>query len=205
MHWRELSFAVAAEDIDDLVSDHVLDSLTGGLEVLPGIEMIRMLREILADDSGHRQTNVRVNVDLADSAGSSLTELLLRDTDGAGHVAAVLIDLGNELLRDGGRTVQHDRETGQLFGALFEHVEPELGLGAGLELVCAVAGADSDGQGVTAGAGREIDYFFGMSVHCLVGVDGNFILNAGQGTEFSFDHDAVIMSVLNDLAGQGSS
>ena len=99
--------------------------------------------------------------------------------------------------------MQHDRETGQLFGALFEHVEPELGFGAGLELVCTVAGADSDGQGVTAGAGREIDYFFGMGVHRLVGVDGNFILNAGQSAEFSFDHDAVIMSVLNDLAGQG--
>lgn len=139
-------FAVAAEHVNDLMGNHVLDGLTGGLEVLTGIEVIRMLRKVLTDDSSHSQTDVGVNVDLADSAAGGLTELLFRNADSTGHVSAVLVDLGNEFLRHGRRTVEHDREAGQLLGALFEHVEPELGLGAGLELVGAVTGTDGDGQ-----------------------------------------------------------
>ena len=62
----------------------------------------------------------------------------------------------NKVLGHRGSTVQHDGEAGQTLGALFQHVEAELGLGAGLELVSAVRGADGDGQGVTAGAGNEL-------------------------------------------------
>ncbi len=74
-------FAVAAEHVNDLMSDHVLDGLTGGLEVLTGIEVIRMLRKVLTDDSSHCQTDVGVNIDLADSAAGGLTELLFRNAD----------------------------------------------------------------------------------------------------------------------------
>ena len=131
-------FSVTAEDINDLMSDHVLDRLAGGLEILPGIEMIRMLREVLADHGSHCKTDIGVNVDLADSTAGRLAELFFRNADCAGHIAAVLVDFRDELLRNGRRTMEHDREAGQLLGALFEHVEPELGLGAGLELVGAV-------------------------------------------------------------------
>ena len=93
-------FTVAAKHVDDLVSHHVMHSLTGGLQILPGIEMIRMLSEILADDSGHCKTDIRVDVDLANCAACSLTELLLGDADCAGHVPAVFVDDFYEFLRN---------------------------------------------------------------------------------------------------------
>ena len=34
-------------------------------------------------------------------------------------------------------------------------------------------------------------------------LDGDLILNAGEGAELGLDHDTVIVSVLDDLAGQG--
>ena len=57
------------------MSNHVLNCLTGRLEILAGIEMIRMLRKVLTDHSGHCQTDIGVNIDLADRAAGSLTEL----------------------------------------------------------------------------------------------------------------------------------
>ena len=93
-------FSVAAEYVDDLVGDHILDCLTGGFEILPGIEVIRMFRKVLADRSGHGKANVRVDIDLADSAARSLAELFFRNTNGTGHIAAVFIDFSNEFLRN---------------------------------------------------------------------------------------------------------
>ena len=37
------SFASAAENVNDLVSDHILNRLSCGFEILSGIEVIRML------------------------------------------------------------------------------------------------------------------------------------------------------------------
>ena len=87
-----VGLAVAAEDVDDLVSDHFLDGGAGGLQVLAGIEVGRMLGKVLADGGGHGQTQVGVDVDLADGAAGGLTELILGHADGAGHIAAVLVD-----------------------------------------------------------------------------------------------------------------
>ena len=61
-----LCLAVAAQNVDQLVGDHVLDSLTSRLQVLTRIEVIRMLVEVLADRSGDSQTNIGVDIDLAD-------------------------------------------------------------------------------------------------------------------------------------------
>ena len=44
-----LCLAVAAQNIDQLVGNHVLDSLTSRLQVLARVEVIRMLSEVLAD------------------------------------------------------------------------------------------------------------------------------------------------------------
>ena len=68
------------------------------------------LRDVLADGAGHGQAQIGVDVDLADSHGSGLAQLLLRDADGVGHLAAELVDLGNEVLGHGGRAVQDDGE-----------------------------------------------------------------------------------------------
>ena len=142
--------------MNDLVSDHVLDSLTGGLQVLARIEVIGMLVEVLTDVAGHCQTDIGVDIDLADSQLSSLTQLILGDADGIGHVAAVGIDHLHEFLGNGRGAVQNDGEAGQTLDALLQNVETQGGRnqnavgipGAlrGLELVSAVAGADGDGS-----------------------------------------------------------
>ena len=43
-----LCLAVAAQNIDQLVGNHVLDSLTSRLQVLARVEVIRMLSDVLA-------------------------------------------------------------------------------------------------------------------------------------------------------------
>ena len=45
--------AVAAQDVDQFVLDQFLDSGAGGLQVLPGIELVGMLGEELADSAVH--------------------------------------------------------------------------------------------------------------------------------------------------------
>ena len=55
------------------------------------------------------------------------------------------------------------RETGKLLLNLFENVEAKLRLLAGLELVCAVAGADCDSERVNARSRNEIKYLLGLS------------------------------------------
>ena len=70
---RRLGLAVGTQDVDNLMSDHVLDSLTSGLQILAGIEVIGMLGKVLTDVAGHCQTNIGVDVDLADGQLCSLT------------------------------------------------------------------------------------------------------------------------------------
>ena len=81
--------AVAAQNVDQLVLDQFLDGGAGGLQVLAGIELVGMLTEELTDRAGHGQTQVGVDVDLADGAAGGLTELLLGNAHRVGHLAAV--------------------------------------------------------------------------------------------------------------------
>ena len=193
------------------MADELLDVGACGLEILARVELVGMLVEELTDGAGHGQTQVGVDVDLADGELGSLTQLILGHADGVGHLAAVLVDHLDVLLRDGGGAVQHDREAGQTLGDFLQHVEAEgrrdqdalliAGALLGLELVCAVAGADGDGQRVAAGLGDELLDFFGMGVGSLVCGDLHFVLDAGQRAELSFDDDAVVVRVLDDLLG----
>ena len=100
---------------------------------------------------------------------------------------------------------------GRRRGDLFQNVEAQGrrnqdallvagALGSG-ELVSAVAGADGDGQGVAAGLGDELLDLFGTGVGGGVRSDLDFVLDAGQSAQLSLDDDAVVMSVLDDLAG----
>ena len=199
--------------MDDLVRDHVFHRLTGGLQILARVKVVGMLGKVLADVAGHGQTDIGVDIDLADGKLGSLTELILGDSDSVGHIAAVLVDHLNKLLGNGGRTVQHDGESGQTLDALMQHVETQRGrhqdaigvAGAlgGLELVGAVRGADGDGQRVAAGAGDELLHLFGVGVALLAVLHSDLILHAGQSAQLRLDHHAVIVGVLHDLAGQG--
>ena len=98
--------------------------------------------------------------------------------------------------------MQYDGELGQSLFNLFQHVKAELGLGAGLELICAVAGADGDCQRVNAGAGDEFLNLVGVGEHSVLCLDLDVVLNACQLAKLAFYHNAVCVCVFNDLAGQ---
>jgi hypothetical protein len=47
---------ITSKHIYNLVDVHLLHVLTGGLQILTGIEVVRMLSQILTNGSGHGQT-----------------------------------------------------------------------------------------------------------------------------------------------------
>ena len=59
-----LDLVLRTENVNDLVNVHLLHVLTSGLQILAGIEVTRILSEVLADSCGHSQTRVRVDVNL---------------------------------------------------------------------------------------------------------------------------------------------
>ena len=103
------------ENIDIFAFVEFFQSSTGGAEVLAGIEFFGLVVEDLADGSGHGQTAVGVDVDFANSRLGSFTELIFTDTDGVFQFAAVFVDDLDLILRNAGRTVENDRETGMRF------------------------------------------------------------------------------------------
>ena len=113
--WRRLlELVVRAEDLDDLVDVELLHRVARGSEVLARVEVLGMLREVLADRRRHREARVGVDVDLAHRALRRLAELLLGNADRVGKLAAELVDRVDVLLRDAGRAVEDDREAREL-------------------------------------------------------------------------------------------
>ena len=165
-----------------------------------------------ADTSGHGKTDIGVDVDLADSHAGSLAELALGDTDSVRELAADGVDLLDVLLRNRGSTVKNDREAGQAAANLFEDVEAErrrnqnalfvAGALLGGELICAVGGADGDGEGVNTGAGDEFLDLFGTGVGGILSADLDVVLDAGQTAELALDNCAALVCVLDDTTGQ---
>ena len=70
------------KNVLDLMSYDILDILTAIANILTRIEVIRICHEVLSDTCCHTKTKVRVDVDLADSASCSFTELIFRNADG---------------------------------------------------------------------------------------------------------------------------
>ena len=181
------SLTVGTKNVNDLVSNHVLNCLTSGLKVLTGIEVIRMLSEVLTDVTCHSKTDIGVDVDLANSECSCLTELLLRDTNCVRHVSAVLVNHLNKLLRYGRRTVENDRETRKSLDALFENVETErrrykdaLFISCALsccELVSTVRSTDSDCERVASCSGNEFLNLFRSCVALVASLNNYFVLD----------------------------
>ena len=208
---RKLGLAGAAQNVNQLVANDFLDVGAGGLQVLTGVELRGLIVEELTDGAGHSQTQVGVDVDLTYAQSGSLTQLLLGNADGVGHLAAVGVNHSNIVLRNRGRAVQNDGETGQTLGNLFQHVETQgrgnqdavLVYGAllGSELVSAVGGADGDRQGVTTGAGNEFLNLFGTGVGSSLSGNVHFVLDTGQRAQLSLNNNAVVVSVLNNLLG----
>ena len=96
-----LEFIVGAENLKNLVDIHLLHVITRRRQVLTRIEVTRILREMLADRRGHRETRIGVDVDLANRALGGLAELRLRNADCVRKLAAELVDGINFILRNG--------------------------------------------------------------------------------------------------------
>ena len=206
-----LELVVGSEDFLDLVDVHRLHRISCGGEVLARIEVARVLRKVLADCRGHGQAGVAVDVDFADRALRRFAQLAFGNADRIGKLAAELVDRIDLILRNAGGTVEDDREAGELLFDCLEDIKGErrrnelagLGIDGALftgKLVCAVRGADGDSERIAAGLGREFDDLFGLGVVRFGG--GNFIFDTGQNAKLGLDGDVVLVSVINDLAGQ---
>ena len=195
--------ASRAKDFLVLAFIHFGELVPGLAEVLAWVEEVWVLSEHPPDGAGHDDTAIRVDVDLADGALGGLSELGLWDTDGIWHVTAVLVDHLDVVLWDGGGTVENDWEAWELLLDLVEDVKPDLGLGAGWELVSAVGSADGDGEGVDAGLLDEVLNLFWAGVDVAVSLD--IVFDTSENAEFTFDGDVVFPRVgeVADLLGEG--
>ena len=107
------------------MSNHILNGLASRFQILTRIKMIRMLCEVLTDVTCHSKTDIGIDINLTYCKFSCLTKLFLRNTHCIRHISAILVNHLNELLRNGRRTVQNDRETRQTLNALLQYVETE--------------------------------------------------------------------------------
>ena len=189
-----------------------LHALAGGLEIFAGVKLCGLLGEGLADCGGHSETAVAIDVDLADCALGGLAELLLGDADGLLEGATVSVDGIDLFLRHGAGAVEDDGEAGELLLDCFEDVEGErrrqqtarLRIDSALlggELIGAVAGADRDGETVAASLAHKVDNLFGLGVVALS--SGDLVFDAGKDTELALDGDVELVSILNNLLGDG--
>ena len=207
--YQSLDLVVAAEDIDDLVLNKSLDVLSCRLQILSRIEVLRMLIEVLTDRACHCQTEVRVDVDLADSESCSLSELFFRNTDSVRHISAVLVDDLYEFLRNGGSTMENDREARQSLGNFVKNVEAQrrryedtLFVSCALfrlELVSTMGCSDSDCKGVAACSCYEFFNVFRSCVGRIFSRDLDIIFNACECAELSFDNNTACVCIFNNL------
>src|SRR5690242_18106027 len=99
--------AFAAELQIPLPAD-ALRGLARRLEVVARVELVRVLREVLADRARHREPDVGVDVDLAHAVLDRFLDLLDRHAVRLLHLAAVLPDLLEQVLRHARRAVHHE-------------------------------------------------------------------------------------------------
>ena len=193
--------SVGTKNLNDLVRNDILDILAAVAEILSGIKVIGMSFHVLADTGCHAKAKVGVDIDLADCALSCQTKLILRNTDRILKSAAVAVDDLDIFLRNGGRSVKNDRESGKSSCYFCQDVQAKLGICAGFELVSAVACADGDSQGINACSLNELFDLIGICEHSLVSINADRILDACEGSELSLNNCAVCMSILGDLLG----
>ena len=121
---------VAAQNVLNLVLNQSLDVIASRSQILTWVEMLRMLSEVLTDTSSESQTQIGVNINLANCAASCLAELILWNTNSISQVAAILIDNLYILWNYRGCTVENDWEVRQLLGNLLQNIETELRWGS---------------------------------------------------------------------------
>ena len=136
--------------------DHGLDGGAGFAKIQTRIEVRGLFNKVLTDAGSKSKAQIGVDVNLADSHGSGLAELLFRNADSIGHLSAVLVDDLHKFLRYRGCTMQNDREARQTLGDFLQYVKAKgrrdqdaiciAGALFSRELVSAMGCADGDSQ-----------------------------------------------------------
>ena len=160
--------------------NHTLNSNSAIAQILSGIEVSGVVVKVLSNSSSHSKSQVGIDIDLANSLCSSLAEHLFRDTDSIGHLAAVFVDHLNEFGNNGACTMENDGEAGKTSSNFIKNIETELGLLAGLELVCAMACTDSDSKRINACAGYEIENLIRVGVGSVFSRNVNIVFNTAN-------------------------
>ena len=163
--------------------------------------MVGMFGKVLAEYRGEGQAQIAVDIDLAHGHLGGLAQHIFRHALGAGHIAAELVDHVNVFGDNGGSAVEHDGETGQLLGHLFQNVKAQPGLA--LELEGAMAGADGNGQTVNAGAGDKLLHLGRIGIAGIVIIDGNGVFHAGQAAQLAFYRNVAVMGVFHYFFREG--
>ena len=181
------------------MENHLTHFVTSYGEVGSGVEYVGLLCEDSSDTRCHCKTDIGVDIDLTYSHGSCLSELLFGNTDSIRELAADGVDLLNVFLRNGGRTVENDREAGESLFDFFENIETErrgnentLFVSCALfssELVSAVRCTDRDSKRVNACAFNEFLNFFGTCVGRMF--CNNVVFNACENAKFTFYNYAI--------------
>jgi len=169
-------------------------------KVLTRIVVLRVVNKVLTDSSSHSKTTIRIDVNLADSALNSLTDLVLWDTNGVLNLTTVFVDGLNVLLRDGRRTVENDGEARDTLLDLVKDIETEVGLSARRELDNTMAGTDGDSKRINTSTLDKVNNLIRVGV--VAGFRLNIILDTSKNTELTLDGNIVLMSVFDNLLGE---
>ena len=188
-----------AENFNVFAFVEFLEGAAGGTQIFAGVKFRRLFNKDFTDGSGHGKTAVGVDVDFADSRLGSFAELIFADTDSIFELSAVGVDDGNLILRNAGRTVQNDRESGDALFDFSEDIQTDTGVVARLEFVSTMTGSDSDSQRINTGTFDEVFNFFRTGVG--VGFSLDIIFNTGENTELALNGHTVSVGIFDDALG----
>ena len=148
---------------------NLLGRFAGRLEPFAGVEFVGVLRQEFARRSGHGQADVGIDVDLAHTVLDGFLNFLDRHAVSLFHLAAVLVDDGQQFGRHAGGAMHHQMGVGDAAVYLFDaRNRQDVAGGLAAEFVGAVAGADGNGQRVELRGLDEHRRLLGVGQHLAV-------------------------------------
>src|SRR5437867_6135985 len=100
----------AAEDVLDFVADQFLNPGTGLSQILPGIKLLGVFKQMLAEGRRQGQAQIGIDVDLGATNAPGNFDVRLGHTRGVlAQFAAVLVDLLHEIFGNARGAVKHQR------------------------------------------------------------------------------------------------
>lgn len=97
-----------SEDGFNLMLDHFFYCISGWFQVVSWVEVGRILVKGFSDGTGHGQSDIGVDIDLAYGHGGCFAEHIFRYAFGTKDFAAVLIAFFHKFRNDGGSAVEND-------------------------------------------------------------------------------------------------